>query len=83
MDTNSTSYNPWATWDDSSCIYPGAGNSGCDPGDFEITVEVTLDSYPNETSFILVDMSNGNQLINITQGTYNFNDIGQTYTYRS
>jgi len=34
MDTNSTSYNPWATNDDGSCVYAGGGTNGCDPGDF-------------------------------------------------
>ena len=80
MDTNSIAYNPWATNNDSSCV-GGGGNSGCNPGDHEITIEVTLDSYPGETSWILVDMSNGNQLENNPQGTYDFNDIGQTYSY--
>ncbi len=81
MDSLSEAYNPWATEDDGSCVYAGGGTNGCDPGDFEVTIEVTLDSYPNETSWLFVDQSNGNSLFNITQGTYTFNDIGQTYSY--
>ena len=79
--TNPTSenYNPWANQDDGSC--DGTGGENCDAGDFEVTIEVTLDSYPGETSWLFVDQSNGNLLYNIPQGTYNFNDIGQTYSY--
>lgn len=78
-DPNSISYNPWATSDDGSCV--NTGISACPPGEFEITIEVTLDSYPGETSWLFVDQSNGNLLFNIAQGTYTFNDIGQTFTY--
>ncbi len=78
-DPNSISYNPWATSDDGSCV--NTGTSACPPGEFEITIEVTLDSYPGETSWLFVDQSNGNLLFNIAQGTYTFNDIGQTFTY--
>jgi hypothetical protein len=78
-DPNSISYNPWATSDDGSCVNTGV--SACPPGEFEVTIEVTLDSYPGETSWLFVDQSNGNLLFNIAQGTYTFNDIGQTFTY--
>ena len=72
-DPNSISYNPWATSDDGSCVNTGV--SACPPGEFEVTIEVTLDSYPSETSWLFVDQSNGNLLFNIPQGTYTFNDI--------
>lgn len=78
-DPTSGNYNPWANQDNGSC--EGSSGENCDPGDFEITIEVTLDSYPGETSWLFVDQSNGNLLYNIQQGTYNFNDIGQTYSY--
>ena len=80
MDPISTNFNPWANSDDGSCT-GNSGGSSCDSGDFEIRIDITLDSYPSETSWILVDVSNGNSLYNIPTGNYNFNDIGQTYSY--
>ena len=80
-DPNSESYNPWATEDDGSCEGADGSGDNCDPGDFEITVEVTLDSYPSETSWILTSLSDGGSPIQIPQGEYNFSDVGQTYSY--
>ena len=68
------SYNPWATTDDGSC----AGTT-CDTAtQYQITMEITLDNWPNETSWI---MNSGGIIDEAPQGTYNFNDIGQTFTY--
>ena len=68
------SYNPWATTDDGSC----AGTT-CDTAtEYQITMEITLDNWPGETSWI---MNSGGVIDESPQGTYNFNDIGQTFTY--
>ena len=68
------SYNPWATTDDGSC----AGTT-CDTAtEYQITMEITLDNWPGETSWI---MNSGGIIDEAPQGTYNFNDIGQTFTY--
>ena len=68
------SYNPWATTDDGSC----AGTT-CDTAtEYQITMEITLDNWPGETSWI---MNSGGVIDEAPQGTYNFNDIGQTFTY--
>ena len=80
-DPNSESYNPWATEDDGSCEGGDGNSENCDPGDFEITVEIILDSYPSETSWTLVSLSDGSIPIQISQGEYNFSDVGQTYSY--
>ena len=80
-DPNSESYNPWANVDNGSCEGGDGSGDNCDPGDFEITVEVTLDSYPSETAWTLVSLSDGGSPIQIPQGEYNFSDVGQTYDY--
>ena len=68
------SYNPWATTDDGSC-----SGTTCDTAtEYQITMELTLDNWPGETSWI---MNSGGIIDQAPQGTYNFNDIGQTFTY--
>ena len=73
-DPTQQSYNPWATIDDGSC----AGTT-CDTAtEYQITMELTLDNWPGETSWI---MNSGGVIDSAIIGTYNFNDIGQTFTY--
>ena len=81
MDSNSISFNPWATVNNGACVSSGGGGANCAPEDHEITVEITLDSYPNETSWQLISLSDGGIVAQATQGDYDFGDIGQTYTY--
>jgi len=73
-DSTQPTYNPWATVDDGSC----AGTS-CDTAtEYQITMQITLDNWPGETSWLM----NSNGVIDeVIQGTYTFNDIGQTFTY--
>jgi len=66
-------YNPWATFDDGSC-----SGTTCDYTEYQITMEITFDNWPNETSWI---MNSGGIIDSAAVGTYNFNDVGQTYTY--
>ena len=74
-DPTQISYNPWATFDDGSC----AGTT-CDTNtQYQISLEITLDNWPGETSWQFVD-GLGNTF-DYPVGTYDFNDIGQTYTY--
>mgnify|MGYP003131640200 CR=1 FL=1 len=74
-DPTQISYNPWATFDDGSC----AGTT-CDTAtQYQITLDITLDNWPGETSWQFVD-GLGNTF-DYPVGTYDFNDIGQTYTY--
>tara|TARA_R110002020_G_scaffold236346_3_gene448648 strand:+ start:3886 stop:6258 length:2373 start_codon:yes stop_codon:yes gene_type:complete len=77
-DPASVAYNPWANTDDGSC---GATGATCDPWDREIIVEITLDNWPSETSWTVISLSDGNSVIDISQGDYDFSDIGNTYTY--
>ena len=68
------SYNPWATTNDGSC-----SGTVCDTAtQYQITMEIVLDNWPGETSWI---MNSAGVIGEATQGTYNFNDIGQTFSY--
>jgi len=74
-DPNQASYNPWATVDDGTC-----SGTACDTAtQYQITIEITLDNWPGETGWSFVD-GMGNTF-NYPSGTYNFQDIGQVYTY--
>ena len=67
-------YNPWATEDNGSCI-----GATCDPSTyFEITMELSLDNWPSEISWL---MNSSGVIGSSDPGDYDFNDIGQTYTY--
>ena len=73
-DSTQQSYNPWATTNDGSC-----SGTTCDTAtQYQITMEVVLDNWPGETSWI---MNSAGIIGEVTTNTYNFNDIGQTFTY--
>ena len=75
-DPDSEGYNPWATVDDGSCA-----GTNCDEELYhQITMQITLDDWPNETSWTMNSGPLG--IIGAAnEGTYNFNDIGKTFTY--
>jgi len=76
-DTTADNYNPFANLDDGSCVV-----TNCDPVlESQITIILTLDDYPNETSWILTDISNGQPLADAPQGTYSYADKNKTFTY--
>ena len=73
-DPTQPSYNPWATNDDGSC-----SGTTCDLAtEYQITMEITFDNWPGETSWI---MNSAGVIDSAAVGDYDFNDIGQTYTY--
>ena len=75
-DPTQPTYNPWATFDDGSC----AGTT-CDTNTtYQITMEITFDNWPSETGWSITSGGYG-VLQSELPGAYNFNDIGQTYTY--
>jgi len=75
-DPTQPTYNPWATFDDGSC----AGTT-CDTNTtYQITMEITFDNWPSETGWSITSGGYG-VLQEELPGAYNFNDIGQTYTY--
>ena len=77
-DPNSLAYNPWANFDNGSC---GSTGDACDPEDREIIVSITLDNWPQETSWKVVSLSDGAIVEEIIQGDYGYSDVGNTYNY--
>ena len=75
-DPTQPTYNPWATFDDGSC-----SGTSCDTSlTHQITMEITFDNWPSETGWSMTSGGYG-VIQSELPGTYNFNDIGQTYTY--
>ena len=73
-DSTQISYNPFANIDDGSCA-----GATCDPNtEYQITMTIRLDNWPGETSWI---MNSAGVIGQATQGTYDYGDVGQTYTY--
>ena len=75
-DPTQPTFNPWATFDDGSC-----SGTTCDTNiTYQITMEITFDNWPSETGWSITSGAYG-VLQEELPGAYNFNDIGQTYTY--
>ena len=76
-DPGADNYNPFANVDDGTCII-----TDCDTV-FEtlITIVLRLDDYPGETSWILTDISTGQPIDAVTQGSYTYADANKTFTY--
>ena len=75
-DPTQPTYNPWATFDDGSC-----SGTSCDTSlTHQITMEITFDNWPSETGWSMTSGYFG-VIQEELPGAYNFNDIGQTYTY--
>ena len=72
-DPDADNYNPWAIVNDGTC-----GNQACDIGYTPITIEITLDNWPGETGWSFVS---GDGSMEISSGTYTYQDVGQTYVY--
>ena len=69
-------YNPWATVEDGTCNVVE-----CDSAETLVSMELTLDTWPNETGFTLVDLAVGQFYEQVFPGEYNFGDQLVTYTY--
>ena len=76
MDESSNNYNPWATEDNGTCNV-----SECPEGEAFVSMELTLDNWPNETGFTLVDLAVGQFYEQVFPGQFNFADQLATYTY--
>ena len=74
MDESADNYNPFATIDDGSCEI-----IACAEDQTEITLQLTLDNYPSEISWILY--SGGQVVDEITQGDYDYANANQTFSY--
>ena len=75
-DPTQESYNPWATVDDGSCAGTTCDTTITD----QITMEITFDNWPSETSWSMTSGVYG-IIGEELAGAYDYNDIGQTYTY--
>ena len=69
-------YNPWATVDDGTCNVVE-----CDSTETLVSMELTLDTWPGETGFTLVDLAVGQFYDQVLPGEFNFGDQLVTYTY--
>lgn len=76
MEESSNNYNPWATVDNGSCNV-----IECPEGQAFVSMELTLDNWPNETGFTLVDLAVGEFYEQVFPGEFNFGDQLSTYTY--
>jgi len=73
---SASNYNPWATVDNGDCNV-----SECPEGETLATMELTLDNWPNETGFTLVDLAVGEFYEQVLPGEFDFGDQLATYTY--
>ena len=69
-------YNPWANIDNGSCnVFE------CDSTETLVSMDLTLDTWPGETGFTLVDLSTGQFYDQVIPGEFDFGDQLVTYTY--
>jgi hypothetical protein len=69
-------YNPWATQDDGSCEVVN-----CDSLEAFVSMSLTLDTWPNETGFTLVNIATGEPYHQVLPLEFDFGDQLVTYTY--
>ena len=74
-DPEAINYNPWAEID-FNCL-----TNVCNPDQSLITIEVTLDQYPSETGWTLIDVSNGQMIKGVSANSYNYNQAYSTISY--
>ena len=69
-------YNPWANIDNGSCnVFE------CDSTETLVSMDLTLDTWPGETGFTLVDLATGQFYDQVIPGEFDFGDQLVTYTY--
>ncbi len=76
MNELANNFNPWANIDNGSCNVVS-----CNEDQALVTMELTLDTWPNETGFTLVDLATGQPYHEVLVNEYNFGDQLSTYTY--
>ncbi len=69
-------YNPWATVDNGTCNV-----TECDSTETLVSMALTLDTWPAETGFTLVNIADGQPYDQVIPGEFNFGDQLATYTY--
>ena len=73
-DEAANNYNPYANIDDGSCAL-----TSCAEDQTEITLQLTLDNYPSEISWILY--SGGQVVDQVEAGDYDYANANQVFTY--
>ena len=76
MDEEANNYNPWATIDNESCNV-----SECPEGETFVSMELSLDTWPGETGFTIVNLADGQPYAQAFPGEFDFGDQLATYTY--
>ena len=76
MNEAADNYNPWANQDDGSCEVVE-----CDSLETLVTMELTLDTWPGETGFTIVNIADGQPYEQVIPGEFDFGDQLATYTY--
>jgi len=76
MDESSNNYNPWATVDDGSCNV-----NECPSDETLVSMSLTLDNYPSETGFTLVDLAAGEFYEQVLPQEFDYGDQNATFTY--
>ena len=75
-DPVANNYNPWANIDNGSCnVFE------CDSTETLVSMDLTLDTWPGETGFTLVDLATGQFYDQVIPGEFDFGDQLVTYTY--
>ena len=69
-------YNPWANTDNGNCnVFE------CDSTETLVSMDLTLDTWPGETGFTLVNIANGQPYAQVIPGEFDFGDQLVTYSY--
>ena len=76
MNEAADNYNPWANQDDGSCEVVE-----CDSLETLVSMDLTLDTWPSETGFTLVDIATGQPYHQVLPLEFDFGDQLVTYTY--
>jgi len=76
MNEAADNYNPWANQDDGSCEV-----LECDSLETQVSMSLTLDTWPGETGFNIVNLSDGQLYEQVIPGEFDFGDQLVTYTY--
>ena len=76
MNETADNYNPWANQDDGSCEV-----LECDSLETQVSMSLTLDTWPGETGFNIVNLSDGQLYEQVIPGEFDFGDQLVTYTY--
>jgi len=75
-DPVANNYNPWANIDNGSCnVFE------CDSAETLVSMDLTLDTWPGETGFTLVNIADGQPYEQVIPGEFDFGDQLVTYTY--